>query len=434
MARTRTPSLSAYLQCVRPAISALLDVVLSRGLLDAENFIETINQLLRVRLIENHERERCGPFSKKYVTFRDINRFAPGCRPLKIVATDLSRNRIVVYSTEDTPDVRVAEAVAASAAVPFLFKPVEVKWIDGDAGRVYVDGGVVSNLPVWVFADERRADVRTFPNLTTIGFGFEENTPEDSRGPVKLGLIDFLSRLGTAALSTGQRVTGSFIDGLVIVPLRSTLGMLDIDASAEQYGRCYKAAYESARERLDYLFIRRPKTIRNELEKFGAAARARLLSLGAPTEVSLRVCAIAPVRSPYGLARVRNFRVLEGVGFENDCDDKLLLDATNRGAPLAFEQRQPVSWLTSSATGGACPRELMTKYERAWVRPTLRCALSVPVFRNPGNWRFEPRRRDEPVGVVTVDCDEDLTQQFGDSGFLGMVVEGSGFLRSVFGG
>ncbi len=384
---------------LRPAIGAVIDIVTNKGLLDAENFIEALNELIRDRLAANYERERYGSFTNRYVCFKDINRFAPGCRPLKIVTTDLSRNRVVVYSTEDTPDVRVAEAVAASAAVPFLFRPVEVKWIEGDAGRIYVDGGLVSNLPIWVFADERRADVRAFPTLKTIGFGFEEDAPHAKRGPVHLGLLQFMLRLGTAALSTGQSVTGSFIDDLAIVPLRSTLGMLDIDASKEDFQNCYAAAYASARERLEFLFVRRPTTIRGELEKFQAEARDGLIALGAPEGINLRVCAIAPVRSRYGQARIRNFQVLESFGFEDDSDDRLFLDANKNGAPAAFEQRKPVPWLTSNPAGGACPREPMTKYERAWVRPTLRSALFVPVFKNRDDWRREPRARDEPAGV-----------------------------------
>jgi len=57
--------------------------------------------------------------------------------PVTVVATDLTRGTPVVFTRGDA-----ALAVAASCAVPGLFKPVEHE------GRLLVDGGLVNNLPV----------------------------------------------------------------------------------------------------------------------------------------------------------------------------------------------------------------------------------------------------------------------------------------------
>ncbi len=57
--------------------------------------------------------------------------------PLGIVATDLHSGRGVLFARGDT-----ALAVRASSAVPAVFQPVKI------AGREYVDGGLVSPVPV----------------------------------------------------------------------------------------------------------------------------------------------------------------------------------------------------------------------------------------------------------------------------------------------
>lgn len=57
--------------------------------------------------------------------------------PLGIVATDLNSGQGILFQRGDT-----ATAVRASSAVPAIFQPVRI------AGREYVDGGLVSPVPV----------------------------------------------------------------------------------------------------------------------------------------------------------------------------------------------------------------------------------------------------------------------------------------------
>jgi NTE family protein len=59
-------------------------------------------------------------------------------RPTTIVAYEIESRRRVAFGTEGSPDTDIATAVAASAAVPMMFDPVEIN------GRRYVDGGIAS--------------------------------------------------------------------------------------------------------------------------------------------------------------------------------------------------------------------------------------------------------------------------------------------------
>jgi NTE family protein len=59
-------------------------------------------------------------------------------KPTAIVAFDLATRRRVVFGSESAPDVGIADAVAASSAIPVVFCPYLLE------DRLYVDGGVVS--------------------------------------------------------------------------------------------------------------------------------------------------------------------------------------------------------------------------------------------------------------------------------------------------
>jgi NTE family protein len=59
-------------------------------------------------------------------------------QPTVITAFDVEERRRVAFGTEDAPDVGLADAVAASSAIPLVFRPWEID------GRSYVDGGVMS--------------------------------------------------------------------------------------------------------------------------------------------------------------------------------------------------------------------------------------------------------------------------------------------------
>lgn len=87
--------------------------IFSRGMLRGEALSRYVNAQVRSKLIEEM------PI------------------PLGIVATDLNSGNYVLFQKGDT-----GTAVRASSAVPAVFQPVKI------SGREYVDGGLVSPVPV----------------------------------------------------------------------------------------------------------------------------------------------------------------------------------------------------------------------------------------------------------------------------------------------
>lgn len=90
---------------------------------------------------------------KGVYSFSDL---APGT--LKLVASDLTNGKMIVLpddldqygiSPESFP---IARAIRMSCSIPFFFEPVKLKIGSGDT--IVVDGGVLSNFPMWIFDDE----------------------------------------------------------------------------------------------------------------------------------------------------------------------------------------------------------------------------------------------------------------------------------------
>lgn len=105
---------------------------------------------------------------------------------LVVTASDLSRRRLVRIPWDlpnygiDPDTFPVARAVRASAAIPFIFRPVRV------SGATWVDGGLLSNYPVHLFD-------RAQPRFPTFGIRLSARpcqppTTHPVRGPLSLGL------------------------------------------------------------------------------------------------------------------------------------------------------------------------------------------------------------------------------------------------------
>lgn len=82
------------------------------------------------------------PDAETTVKFRELP------KPTQIVATDLTSGKAKVWGTNVTPDDSVSYAIRCSCSIPFFFQPVS------QGTSIYVDGGILSNLPTFVFSDD----------------------------------------------------------------------------------------------------------------------------------------------------------------------------------------------------------------------------------------------------------------------------------------
>lgn len=374
---------------------------------------ELINTVLRNQLRLIHAERSPAPQTPERITFADLDYDAfPRLRPLKIVATDLTTGELMVFD-RSTPAVEVAEAVAASIAIPLVFKPVIVA--SYDRKRVFVDGGLVSNLPTWVFAEEKlafeRADPRA-PPIPVVAFTLKPKPDAPPRkGRPKLNAFEnHLLSVASAAVSGSQQVSRRFVEDLVIVPLETELDVLDFGVPWATLVESYQDGLDCAEKRLRHALFLKPDRVRKEL----AGVHSAILQAMNARRARLKLLPIERLRAniaePFG---ARSYRITYGFNMADDADDRLLLDRRGRGVPQAYEQRN----LVFAPVGAAWThpaQDYMTKYERALVRAGIRSLICVPVFESVDVWESQPRDRPDPAGILSIDSDADLADDFDD--------------------
>jgi NTE family protein len=79
---------------------------------------------------------------------------------LKIIGSDISLGRMVVFPDDlerfyqiDPYTFSIAKAVRISATIPFFFIPIKLTNV-AKHQSILVDGGILSNFPIWLFTDD----------------------------------------------------------------------------------------------------------------------------------------------------------------------------------------------------------------------------------------------------------------------------------------
>lgn len=116
-----------------------------RGWVSLDEIEVLINRLLCSKLIDDWSPQAPAP-ALTFARMRELSG-----RDLMVIAAELETAKLKLFSADETPEVPVARAVMASAAIPMVFRPVEIRDKRTGIRRTYCDGGIVSNLPAWVF-------------------------------------------------------------------------------------------------------------------------------------------------------------------------------------------------------------------------------------------------------------------------------------------
>jgi NTE family protein len=221
---------------------------LMSGLASLDVFSNCLNGLLA---------KKFGLTEGSSVTFSDFERY--GASPLKIIASDVQGETVRVFSASLTPQVSVAEAVAASACIPGIFK---ARKFDGAS---HFDGGLVSNLPAWVFDEERALD----PNAATITF--EIVSKASQRGAVS-GLAALVGAVKTGLFGRGvleKRAVGN----LYSIGFNPNVKLLDFDMSFELAADEFQKSYSDCELRLVSRLIELPNIMEEICSLLSEAAK-----------------------------------------------------------------------------------------------------------------------------------------------------------------
>ncbi len=176
---------------------------------------------------------------------------------LQVIASDVTHGRMVIFPRHaarygiDPDRLEVAKAVRMSMSIPFFFEPVRLvhRQAEEETESFIVDGGVLSNYPVWLF-DARGAELPEWPT-----FGFRLAEPE-SAGPHQLPILGPLGLLARIILTALEARNAWDIEDdetwarTIAIP---TLGVhtTQFDLGREMSDRLYESGRTAAAEFLD---------------------------------------------------------------------------------------------------------------------------------------------------------------------------------------
>jgi len=178
--------------------------------------------------------------AKGILTFGDL-KDSQGRYKLHIIVADITNGRTLVFPDElpqlglDPDAFLVSKAVRMSISIPFFFEPVTLALDSGPTH--FVDGGITSNFPFWVF--------HKMNFLPVVGYRLEESF---SKGSTINGVIQFTKSLIDTALEANDqcRLQSRCFLNTIYIP---TLGIktTQFGLGPTKKGLLFDAGYNAAR-------------------------------------------------------------------------------------------------------------------------------------------------------------------------------------------
>lgn len=141
---------------------------------------------------------------------------------LRVVASDLSTGRMLILpddlekygiSKETYP---VSRAIRMSCSIPYLFEPVKLRSLSGT--NVIVDGGILSNFPIWLFQKEEQKQVRPI-----IGIKLSQRMEQQPKRKIKNGLQLFESLFYTMKdAHDAKYISRKHERNIIFIPIEET--------------------------------------------------------------------------------------------------------------------------------------------------------------------------------------------------------------------
>lgn len=323
--------------------------LLTRGIASLDGFETALDRALALRIrgpAGLAEAEMVRP-----VTFEEFRRSGL-TRPLKVVATDITSRRVRVFSAETHPRLPVARAVAASACIPVVFGARHFADDPADKSMLkhfFFDGGLLSNLPAWVFDDERAVD----PEAYTLAVALDDTPLGESIAPGKTvvpGLLGGIVATIRTAIFGSDILNTRGIAKLYPVKLPSAkLSLLEFDASWEKASDVVKDSTAVAMTRIGSDIFETRKVYREACESIRAfvedavAAQSGLfIESGLRPRIRVAVALAESTDIDLRVATPRLLRLRHGVGFERDADAGLTLPIFGSTMGNVWQTGEPV--------------------------------------------------------------------------------------------
>ena len=163
-----------------PLVGEIASLIFEKGIYEGKWFENWMRGLLKKK-----DKETFGDLIAD--EFKDDERYR---FKLRVIASDISSGRMLVLPQDIADfgirpeDFNIVAAVRMSMSIPFFYEPVRLRNMKTNQVSYIVDGGILSNFPVWLFDTEG-----AIPEWPTFGFKLvepEEGPPNQVRGPISL--------------------------------------------------------------------------------------------------------------------------------------------------------------------------------------------------------------------------------------------------------
>jgi NTE family protein len=223
-----------------PLVGEYVSALVEKGMYKGEHFLEWMRELLEKKGVRTFadlvDPESAGEADSRY--------------RLQLIATDITAHELLRLPRDaerfgmEPDDLGVAEAVRMSMGIPIFFEPW--RWRSQADGKEHliVDGGVLSNFPVWIF------DSAGEPRWPTFGLMLVEPEPRAAPGAnqpasADTGIVTYLKDLVSTMLEAHDRMYLENDTFVRTIPI-PTLGVrtTEFDLSPERA----EALFESGRK------------------------------------------------------------------------------------------------------------------------------------------------------------------------------------------
>lgn len=153
-----------------------------------DRFFNEYGQYTGKNFFDNFSNIMVEKIGNKNVTFQELHDLQQHSqfklKDIHLTGSDLSEGKLVTFSYETTPNMKLIDAVRISGSYPLMYTPVK-----GSDGHYYVDGGLLDNYPIGLF-NEKQCDPSEICKANPETLGLYLGNHDENNG---LGLDEIIS-------------------------------------------------------------------------------------------------------------------------------------------------------------------------------------------------------------------------------------------------
>jgi NTE family protein len=229
-----------------PVAGAGLSILLDRGIYEGRAFEAWMAEKLAAKGFE------------RFGQLRLAQEDPSSGSPLRVIASDTTDRRMLVLPDDaaqlgvDPDELGIAYAVRMSMSIPIFFEPVVHRDPRDGRDHVIVDGGMLSNYPVWLFDCEGRE-----PKWPTFGLKLVEPDPKQQIGtrlsaPEGDGIVAYIRSLAETMMEAHDRLYVEQAEFARTIPIPTLgVGTTEFTITPERIAALYASGSDAAKRFLE---------------------------------------------------------------------------------------------------------------------------------------------------------------------------------------